>query len=66
MLVGDSAIPREALESLELVMASSSLLLNLINNLLDFRKCNANSKLPTRNLLLGWINLLILLYPLFG
>ena len=31
-------------ESMELVMASSGLLLTLINNLLDIRKCNAHSK----------------------
>ena len=37
-LVNDNA------ESLGLIMASSSLLLNLINNLLDVKKATANSK----------------------
>lgn len=44
MLVQDESLPKEALDLLELVMASSSLLLVLINNLLDVRKCSANSK----------------------
>ena len=35
-------------ESLGLIMASSSLLLNLINNLLDVKKATANSKCKTR------------------
>ena len=35
---------KDALESLGLVMASSRLLLNLINNLLDIKKATANSK----------------------
>jgi signal transduction histidine kinase len=34
----------ETLESLKLIMASSSLLLNLINNLLDVKKATAKSK----------------------
>ena len=34
-------------ESLGLIMASSSLLLNLINNLLDVKKATANSKYST-------------------
>lgn len=46
MLVKDKNLPKDALDSLELVMASSSLLLVLINNLLDIRKCSANSKCP--------------------
>lgn len=44
MLAQDESLPKEALDLLELVMASSSLLLVLINNLLDVRKCSANSK----------------------
>ena len=43
MLVQDDTLPQSALDLLELVMASSGLLLVLINNLLDIRKCNANS-----------------------
>ena len=43
MLVQDDTLPKSALDLLELVMASSGLLLVLINNLLDIRKCHANS-----------------------
>ena len=43
LLVSDSTIPKDARESLELISASSTLLLTLINNLLDVRKCNAKS-----------------------
>lgn len=43
MLVQDRNLSSDAIESLNLVLASSSLLLVLINNLLDVRKCNANS-----------------------
>uniref|UniRef100_A0A7S3LB42 histidine kinase n=2 Tax=Amphora coffeiformis TaxID=265554 RepID=A0A7S3LB42_9STRA len=42
MLIGDKTLPKAALDMLELIMASSSLLLVLINNLLDIRKCNAD------------------------
>jgi len=44
MLVCDSTLNlhHEAKESLDIIMASSSLLLVLINNLLDVRKCDAN------------------------
>ena len=34
----------DAMESLKLIMASSSLLLNLINNLLDVKKAASKSK----------------------
>ena len=44
MLVQDQNLSSDVMESLNLVLASSSLLLVLINNLLDVRKCNANSK----------------------
>lgn len=44
MLVQDESLPKDAKESLGLIQASSSLLLVLINNLLDIRKLNANSK----------------------
>lgn len=44
MLVQDESIPKDAKESLGLIQASSSLLLVLINNLLDIRKLKANSK----------------------
>ena len=39
-----AGISAEALESLKLIMASSSLLLNLINNLLDVKKAASKSK----------------------
>jgi PAS domain S-box-containing protein len=39
-----SGLSNDALESLKLIMASSSLLLNLINNLLDVKKANAKSE----------------------
>ena len=35
-------------ESLKLIMASSGLLLNLINNLLDVKKVNSDSKFTLR------------------
>jgi len=44
ILVQDESLPDAAKESLGLIQASSSLLLVLINNLLDVRKLNANSK----------------------
>lgn len=40
-------------ESLGLIMASSGLLLNLINNLLDVKKVNSKSKLTTIELYLS-------------
>jgi len=40
--VAGSSFGKDAIESLGLVMASSSLLLNLINNLLDVKKATAN------------------------
>jgi hypothetical protein len=45
-LTGASLVKYNA-ESLGLIMASSSLLLNLINNLLDVKKATANSKCRT-------------------
>ena len=41
-------LSNDILESLKLIMASSSLLLNLINNLLDVKKANAKSKYSTQ------------------
>ena len=41
-------LKRDMLESLKLIMASSGLLLNLINNLLDIKKVNAKSKSAKR------------------
>ena len=45
MLVHEDSLPSSVKDSLNLIMASSGLLLVLINNLLDVRKLNANSKL---------------------
>lgn len=43
-----SSVGKDNIESLGLIMASSSLLLNLINNLLDVKKATANSKCTYR------------------
>eukprot|EP00977_Amphora_coffeiformis_P020931 scaffold8649_cov185-Amphora_coffeaeformis.AAC.2 len=42
LLEDAEALPKDAQESLSLVMASSGLLLTLVNNMLDVRKCDAN------------------------
>lgn len=44
----NSSTVKENAESLGLIMGSSSLLLNLINNLLDVKKATANSKYATQ------------------
>jgi hypothetical protein len=44
MQLAYSSLSKDNSESLGLIMASSSLLLNLINNLLDVKKATANSK----------------------
>ena len=47
-----SKLQTEVRDSLDLIMASSSLLLVLINNLLDVRKCDSNSKFYDNDFLL--------------
>lgn len=42
MMLDDPLVPIDSKESLSMVLASSRLLLTLINNLLDVRKCNAD------------------------
>jgi signal transduction histidine kinase len=43
LLLGEAeSLPADVQESLELIMASSGLLLTLVNNMLDVRKCDAN------------------------
>jgi signal transduction histidine kinase/ActR/RegA family two-component response regulator len=43
MLLGEAeSLPTDVQESLALIMASSGLLLTLVNNMLDVRKCDAN------------------------
>jgi light-regulated signal transduction histidine kinase (bacteriophytochrome) len=42
MLLQDASLPEELVESLSLVMASSRLLLTLVNNMLDVRKVESN------------------------
>ena len=44
MLRSDESLPDNVREPLDLIMASSNLLLVLINNLLDMRKCSSHSK----------------------
>ena len=44
LLQQGSTLTKDAIHSLKLIMASSTLLLNLINNLLDVKKANAKSK----------------------
>lgn len=52
-LVTKEAFFQDNSESLGLIMASSSLLLNLINNLLDVKKATANSKWNLRVGMIG-------------
>ena len=49
LLLDAQELTSDSHESLKLIMASSSLLLNLINNLLDVKKATAKSKLRTSN-----------------
>lgn len=44
LLLQGHELSYDAMESLKLIMASSSLLLNLINNLLDVKKATSKSK----------------------
>lgn len=49
LLLDAQELTSDSHESLKLIMASSSLLLNLINNLLDVKKATAKSKLRASN-----------------
>ena len=44
LLMQSEELSSDALESIKLIMASSTLLLNLVNNLLDVKKATSKSK----------------------
>jgi hypothetical protein len=54
VLMQTDELSSDAMESIKLIMASSTLLLNLINNLLDVKKATAKSKKNRLEMLLGF------------
>ena len=53
LLMQSNELTSDAMESMKLIMASSTLLLNLVNNLLDVKKATAKSKNHQMPMILG-------------